>query len=74
MDNSIYKAYKERLKAHADSEKGTDKPYRRQYLNDTLDNELRSLDRERLQERISEKQYNLYSAWLTNYCIERHEK
>lgn len=74
MDNSIYKAHKERLKAHADSEKGTDKGYRRQYLNDSLDDEIRALSHKQLREQISEKQYNLYSAWLTNYVISRHEK
>jgi len=74
MDNSIYKEFKNLLKSCADSTKTEDNPMRRQILNDYTDSLLREMDLKRLRDKISQKQYDLYYIWLTNYCANRHEK
>lgn len=74
MINTTYTKYKSLLKNHADSIKTKDNALRRQMLNDYTDSLLRELDLERLREKISQKQYDLYSIWLTSYCGKRHEK
>ena len=74
MEHRYYKHYKRLLKATADKETKTDKGYRRYVLNNELDAYIRELDLLKLRENISEKLFNLYSFWLTNYVISRHEK
>lgn len=74
MDNSLYLSCKNDLKLFADEVQIKDKPARRQALNDYTDSLIRDLGNNCLVEAITEKQYSLYSQWLVNYCIKRHEK
>ena len=74
MKHEYYKHYKELIKYTADRETKKDKAYRRYVLNNELDTYIREMDLLKLREQISEKLFNLYSVWLTNYVIDRHNK
>lgn len=74
MDNNYYRGAKESLKNFADGLQNDDRPARRQDLNDFTDYLIRELAQNRLKEKISLKQYNLYVSWLTSYCVIRHNK
>lgn len=74
MDNNYYRGAKESLKNFADGLQNDDIPARRQDLNDFTDYLIRELAQNRLKEKISLKQYNLYVSWLTSYCVIRHNK
>jgi hypothetical protein len=54
---------------------GNDKGYLRYELNCSLDRILKDFERQcLLTEKISQKQFNLYSDWLTNITIKFHPK
>ena len=73
--NRIYQSYKGQMKAFADNFETNDGPKRRTALNDYLDYCLKDMvNYYLLHEEISQKQYDLFENWLTNYTIKRHEK
>jgi len=74
MKHSYYLHFKNLLKNTADQTTKTDKAYRREVLNNELDSYIKEMGVLLLRENISEKLFNLYSAWLTNYVILRHSK
>jgi len=74
MKHTIYLAYKDELRYIADGEQTSDKPMRRMALNDYTDSLTKRLSLTCRRETISQKQYDLYSNWLVNYCIKRHAK
>jgi len=77
MDNSIYNNAKSLLISEAIEIKRLtyDKGYQRYEMNASLDAILKDLNRQALlTEKISQKQYDLYSTWLTNLTIKFHPK
>jgi spore coat protein CotF len=74
MKHSYYLHFKNLLRNTANQTTKRDKPYRREVLNNELDAYIREMDVLLLRDNISEKLFNLYSAWLTNYVIDRHER
>lgn len=74
MKHSYYLHFKNLIKNAANQTTTKDKPYRREVLNNELDAYIREMDVLLTRDQISEKLFNLYSAWLTNYVIDRHSK
>jgi hypothetical protein len=74
MKHSYYLHFKNLLKNTANQTTKRDKAYRREVLNNELDAYIREMDVLKLRDQISERLFNLYSAWLTNYVILRHER
>jgi len=74
MKHLYFLHFKNLIKNTADQTTKRDKAYRREVLNNELDAYIREMDVLKLREKITERAFNLYSAWLTNYVILRHNK
>jgi len=77
MDHAIYHNLKKEVKNYADGlhqQHPTDKPLIRECLNNVLDGFIRNdLEKCELKEILSKERVALYTEWLTNYTILRHE-
>lgn len=74
MTHRYYKHYKRLLKEVADNASKTDKPYRREVLNNELDGYIKELNTLELREQITQARKELYINWLESYVIRRHDK
>lgn len=76
MDNTLYNNVKSLLISEAKEIKrlaGNDKGMLNYELNNSLDRILRDFKRKALiSEKITQRQYDLYSNWLTNLTIKFH--
>lgn len=76
MQNNIYNHYKALLISESKELKKDnpkDKPYIRECLNNSLDSYIKSLNNyHALKGKISQKQADLYSIWLSNLVCRLH--
>jgi len=72
---TIYQSIKANLKADADRAKlanPTDKPYRRQVINDSANGYHREIDFYAMKGKFSEAKAEQYKNWLSSYAASLH--